>query len=146
MYIYLFIKTFHFFRPIPEFPSESTACVVYEIQSGSTPERDLFELVKKHSKRSGVPIDIQLESTTEPGWKKARVHYYRLDTDGLKADKSLILGRPPKFRVYYPTRLVFMVKINFCKNNKINKINIFYIFQWGTEASSMPSVDIIRNT
>lgn len=89
--------------PIPEFPSESTACVVYEIQSGSTPERDLFELVKKHSKRSGVPIDIQLESTTEPGWKKARVHYYRLDTDGLKADKSLILGRPPKFRVYYPT-------------------------------------------
>ena len=65
------------YRTVIEFPSESIVCVIYEVQCGSTSERDVFELVKKHSKGYGVPIGISFMVELEPGVRKVKVHHHK---------------------------------------------------------------------
>ncbi|EFO85691.1 CRE-DIN-1 protein [Caenorhabditis remanei] len=85
-----------------EFPSESIVCVIYEVQCGSTSERDVFELVKKHSKGYGVPIGISFMVELEPGVRKVKVHHHKFNEQKLRNDKSLLLGKPLKYKIIYP--------------------------------------------
>ncbi|UMM18189.1 hypothetical protein L5515_014368 [Caenorhabditis briggsae] len=84
---------------IPSNP-EIVATVHFTVCPGNAMEKEVWDRVKIHSKRSGIPHTIVFDQNSNvPGQRKLIVHYRQFDRNKLQSDKSLLMGSPADFHI-----------------------------------------------
>ncbi|PIC46143.1 hypothetical protein B9Z55_005933 [Caenorhabditis nigoni] len=84
---------------IPTNP-EIVATVHFTVSPGNAMEKEVWDRVKIHSKRSGIPHSIVFDPNSNvPGQRKLIVQYRQFDRNKLQSDKSLLLGSPADYHI-----------------------------------------------